>query len=429
MPDPIVDDLQTLDHQVEAAVVAKDLPFLESILAEDFRFVHGTGRVDSKAPWLDSLRTGRASSASRTVSELDVEPHGDTALTSGRISVVSSDGRPYSIRFARAYVRRDNRWRLVSHHTTLQMPAPPPPPVDFRLTDALAPTTVEQLATGFAFTEGPVWHPDGYLYFVDIRSTPSRLLRLKPGGEPEVVRADNHEGNGTTFDAQGNLVLCESGNRRVVRLLPDGTVAPIAVRFEGKRLNRPNDVVCASDGSLYFTDPGLRVPLGERELPSAVYRVAPDGALTMVAECEYPNGLAFSPDERTLYVANSRWTQYIHTLALAPDGTLQSRGVFADMSTSDPPGTVWNSGAPAPLGVPDGMKVDSEGRVYCTGTGGIWVFAPDGAKLGLIPIPEVPANLAFGGADLRTVYVTARTSVYSFRINVPGLPGHPWRGG
>jgi len=270
----------------------------------------------------------------------------------------------------------------------------------------------ERLATGFVFTEGPLWHPDGFYYFVDIRR--SNLHRLTPGKEPELVRANTGEGNGTTFDLQGRLVICEGGNRRVTRWSAGGQSEILMDRFEGKRLNRPNDVVCKSDGSIYFTDPGLRVPLAERELPSAgVYRIAPDGTTTLVADCEYPNGLAFSPDERVLYVANTRWTQYIHALELDAGGGLVRRRIFADMSSDETDG------------VPDGMKVDVEGRVFCTGPGGTWVFAPDGTRLGIIRTPEVPANLAFGGSDLRTLFFTARTSVYTLRMKVPGQP-HPW---
>jgi len=270
----------------------------------------------------------------------------------------------------------------------------------------------ERLATGFVFTEGPLWHPDGFYYFVDIRR--SNLHRLTPGKEPELVRANTGEGNGTTFDLQGRLVICEGGNRRVTRWSAGGPSEILMDRFEGKRLNRPNDVVCKSDGSIYFTDPGLRVPLAERELPSAgVYRIAPDETTTLVADCEYPNGLAFSPDERVLYVANTRWTQYIHALELDAGGGLVRRRIFADMSADETDG------------VPDGMKVDVEGRVFCTGPGGTWVFAPDGTRLGIIRTPEVPANLAFGGPDLRTLFFTARTSVYTLRMNVPGQP-HPW---
>ncbi len=270
----------------------------------------------------------------------------------------------------------------------------------------------ERLATGFGFTEGPLWHPDGFYYFVDIRR--NTLHRLIPGKEPEVVRADTGEGNGTTFDLQGRLILCEGGHRRLTRTSTDGRVEVLVDRFEGKRLNRPNDVVCKSDGSIYFTDPGLRVPLAERELASAgVYRLRPDGSLTLVADCEYPNGLAFSPDERVLYVANTRWAQYIHALELDDTGSLVRRRIFADMSSDETDG------------VPDGMKVDVEGRVYCTGPGGTWVFAPDGARLGIIRTPEVPANLAFGGPDLRTLFFTARTSIYTLRVKTPGRP-HPW---
>jgi gluconolactonase len=269
----------------------------------------------------------------------------------------------------------------------------------------------ERLATGFVFTEGPLWHPDGFYYFVDVRS--SVLYRIVPGRAPEVVREKTGGGNGTTFDLEGRLVICEGDNRRVARVAADGRVEALVDRFEGKRLNRPNDVVCKSDGSIYFTDPGLRVPLAERELPYAgVYRVMPDGVTSLVADFEYPNGLAFSPDERRLYVANTRWAQYIHVLDLDPSGKMIRRRIFADMSSDETDG------------VPDGMKVDVDGRVYCTGPGGTWVFAPDGARLGIIRTPEVPANLAFGGADLRTLFLTARTSVYTLRVKVPGQP-HP----
>jgi len=274
----------------------------------------------------------------------------------------------------------------------------------------------ERLATGFVFTEGPLWHPDGFYYFVDVRS--SVLYRIVPGRAPEVVREKTGGGNGTTFDLQGRLLICEGDNRRVARVAADGRAVEVLVdRFEGKRLNRPNDVVCKSDGSIYFTDPGLRVPLAERELPYAgVYRVMPDGVMSLVADFEYPNGLAFSPDERRLYVANTRWAQYIHVLDLDPSGKMIRRRIFADMSSDETDG------------VPDGMKVDVDGRVYCTGPGGTWVFAPDGARLGIIRTPEVPANLAFGGPDLRTLFLTARTSVYTLRVKVPGQPHPLFRG-
>jgi gluconolactonase len=286
------------------------------------------------------------------------------------------------------------------------------------MTDALAKLVepsqqAERLATGFGFTEGPLWHPDGFYYFVDIRA--NKLFRVVPGKPPEMVRENTGEGNGTTFDLQGRLVMCEGSHRRVTRRRVDGSIETLVERYDGKRLNRPNDVVCKSDGSLWFTDPGLRVPFTERELPYAgVYRITPDGVTTLMTDCEYPNGLAFSPDERTLYVANTRWSQYIHRFELDATGKVLRRSIFAEMASDDDKN-----------GVPDGMKVDVEGRLYCTGPGGTWVFTPDGKRLGIIQTPEVPANICFGGPDLRTLFLTARTSIYTLRVNVPGQP-HPW---
>jgi gluconolactonase len=267
-------------------------------------------------------------------------------------------------------------------------------------------TTAERPATGFVFTEGPLWHPDGYYYFADVRS--SVFYRLRLGQAPETVRTGTGEGNGTTFDLQGRLVICEGGNRRVTRWSDESHTEVVMDRYEGKRINRPNDVVCKSDGSIWFTDPGLRVPLADKELPhSGVYAVKPDGTSRLVAEFEYPNGLAFSPDERVLYIANTRHAQYIHAIELDSAGNMVRRRIFADMSSEETDG------------VPDGMKVDVEGRVYCTGPGGTWVFAPDGRRLGIIRTPEIPANLCFGGPDLKTLFFTARTSVYTLRGKHP----------
>jgi gluconolactonase len=279
------------------------------------------------------------------------------------------------------------------------------------LSDILETTSFEKAAGGFVFTEGPLWHPDGFFYFVDVRS--SVLYRIAPGQAHQEVRK-TVGGNGTTFDLQGRLILCEGDGRRVTRTALDGTVTTLIDRFEGKRLNRPNDVICASDGAILFTDPSLRVPFAEREVEhAAVYRMAPDGSVGMVAAFEYPNGLALSPDERTLYVANTRWTKYIHAIELNAAGEMVRRRIFADMSSD---GT---------NGVPDGMKVDAAGRVFCTGTGGVWVFEPDGTRIGNIETPEVCANIAFGGADLRTLLFTASTSVYTLRVKTPGQP-HPF---
>lgn len=155
-------------------------------------------------------------------------------------------------------------------------------------------TTADRPATGFVFTEGPLWHPDGFYYFADVRA--SMFYRLRLGQAAETVRTNTAEGNGTTFDLQGRLVICEGGNRRVARWSDDTHSEVLMDRYEGKRINRPNDVVCKSDGSIWFTDPGLRIALPDKELAhSGVYAVAPDGSSRLVAEFEYPNGLAFSP--------------------------------------------------------------------------------------------------------------------------------------
>src|SRR5690349_6233415 len=289
------------------------------------------------------------------------------------------------------------------------------------LPDVLETTEAERLATGFIFTEGPLWHPDGFWYFVDLRR--NHLHRIRPGQAAELVRK-TEEGNGTTFDLKGNLIQCEGGGRKVTRLLSDGKVEVVADRYNGGRFNRPNDVVCRSDGSIYFTDPDKRMPYSAREIPgpagvdnlwdgACVYRVMPDGKVSILAHCEYPNGLAFAPDEKTLYVANTRSSKYIHAIELDAAGNMARRSIFADMNEGEKPG------------IPDGLKVDSQGRVYCTGPGGIWVMAPDGRKLGIIEFPEQSVNFCFGGPDLRTLFCCAHTSVYTLRVKVPGNP-HPW---
>jgi gluconolactonase len=247
---------------------------------------------------------------------------------------------------------------------------------------------------------------------------------MTPGKAPEVVRDNTLGGNGTTFDLQGRLILCEGDGRIVTRMGADGKVETLVDRYRGGRFNRPNDVICHSSGTLYFTDPDKRRPYHEREIPgregidelwdgACVYRLAPDGALSQLALCEYPNGLALSPDERTLYVANTRSSKYIHAIDLDAAGSMVGRRIFADMNENLGPG------------LPDGLKVDSIGRVYCTGPGGIWVFAPDGKRIGIIRWPEQAVNFAFGGPDLRTMLCCAYTSVYTLRMKVPGNP-HPW---
>ena len=289
------------------------------------------------------------------------------------------------------------------------------------LPEVLETTEAERVATGFVFTEGPLWHPDDYWYFVDLR--PNRLHRIKLGQKPELVRI-TEGGNGTTFDLQGRLIVCEGDARRVTRTDASGKVEALADNYKGGRFSRPNDVVCHSNGSLYFTDPDKRRAYHEREIPgrdgddnlwdgAGVYRVATDGSISRLANCEYPNGLALSPDERTMYVANTRSSKYIHAIKLDAAGNMTGRSIFADMNDGTEPG------------IPDGLKVDSIGRVYCTGPGGIWVIAPDGKRVGIIKWPEQAVNFAFGGPDMRTLFCCAHTSVYTLRVKVPGNP-HPW---
>lgn len=295
--------------------------------------------------------------------------------------------------------------------------------MDEKLAEVVESPDIERLATGLTFTEGPLWHPDGYLLFTDFYNT-DRILRLVPGGEPEVVRDETGGANGLTFDLQGRLVMCEGIARQVTRMEADGTITTLANRWEGKRLCQVNDIVGRSDGSLYFTDPTENLDPAEREIEfNGVYRIAPDGSVRVVAtDFEFPNGLAFSPDESILYVSNTRPWMYIKAFDVRPDGTLVNGRIFADMGMDVPekPGDRPPGVTGSLTGVPDGVKVDVEGRVFCTGLGGHWVFDSDGNRLGVIPLPELPANCAWGGPDNRTMFITARTSVYSIRMKTPG---------
>jgi gluconolactonase len=291
---------------------------------------------------------------------------------------------------------------------------------------------------GDGMTEGAVWHPEGYLTFV--RHRMSEHYRWDPLAHKAVlIRQKTGRCTGAALDQQGRLVLCEGDNRRVTRIDPGpegdapaedwpGTPVVLADEWQGKRLNKPNDVIVRSDGSIYFTDPAARRSPGEREIGFAgVFRITPDGEVEVATdECEYPNGLAFSPDESILYVAITRKDEHcleevatgticrhrmMRAFDVAPDGTLSGNRIFADMSSPLP-------------GSPDGLKVDSDGRVYCTGAGGVWVFGADGTKLGIITVLG-PRNLAFGGADLSTLYIAAGESLYSIPTKVRGNPLPP----
>ena len=267
--------------------------------------------------------------------------------------------------------------------------------------------TVTEVARGLQFTEGPLWDPRGFFYFADVRA--SMLYKLTVGLSPHPVRS-TRGGSGLTFDGQGCLVQCEGAARRVTRWCPETERLDVIADFaEGHRLNRPNDVVCSEDGTIYFSDPDKMLPVKDREVEAGVWRLRPEGGIEQIVKCEFPNGLAFSPDERRMYVANTRFQKYLHAVDFHENGEVSRQSIFADMS--------HGVGA----GVPDGVKVDVEGNVYCTGPGGIWAFTPNGQHVATQPFPTTPANMAFGGQDMRTLLVCARESVYTVRMRVPGL--------
>ena len=265
----------------------------------------------------------------------------------------------------------------------------------------------ERIATSFLFTEGPVWC-DGVLRFSDIPG--DCIYQWHPDGHVSRWRHPSGNSNGLTRDRNGMVVACEHGNRRVSRSDAHGNPHTIVDRYNGKRLNSPNDVVVRSDGVIFFTDPPYGIDESQREQPlNGVYAVHPDGQMLLVGtDFDRPNGLAFSPDEKTLYIGDSR-RRHVRAFDVASDGTLSNSRTPFDMDHPQP-------------GSPDGMKVDQAGRLYVAGATGIWVFEPSGELIGIIAMPELPANLAWGDADLQTLYITARTSVYRIRTTTPGVP-------
>jgi gluconolactonase len=277
---------------------------------------------------------------------------------------------------------------------------------------------IHDLAEGFGGplgpAEGPLWWKEGaHLLFSDIHN--NRRMQYEPARGVTLVQEPTNRANGLTRDLQGRLIACEHDTRRVTRQEPDGSITVVANSFQGRRLNRPNDVVVKSDGCIYFTDPWTS-PAAPEEWDltfSGVYRVTPDlGTKTLlVDDFVLPNGLAFSPDETVLYINDTR-RGHIRAFELLPNGTLAKHTdrVFADLRGSEP-------------GVPDGMKVDVEGNVYCGGAGGIWIMDPSGKKLGRI-VHGAPAttNLAFGGDDWRTLYFTSRNHLGSVKVKIPGVP-------
>jgi gluconolactonase len=294
-----------------------------------------------------------------------------------------------------------------------------PPKRVFRL-EALSPkfwesigrgTPLITLASGFKFTEGPVWDRSGYLWVSDEKL--NKIFRVSPDGKKQAVIAIG-DPDGNTYDRRQRLIDCASVLRAIIRLSPDGkSYATLATRYRGKRLNGPNDVVLGPDNALYFTDPTGDSPPGEKqELPfQGVFRLDRGSHLRLLTkEVMQPNGLAFSPDGKKLYVDDDDPAQRnIRVFDVGPGGTLTNGRVFGK-----------EEGSPKD-GDPDGMKVDTQGDLYVVGPKGIWVWAPDGNHLGTIILPEQPANLAWGGKDYSTLYITATTSVYKLHTKVRGF--------
>jgi gluconolactonase len=269
--------------------------------------------------------------------------------------------------------------------------------------------TLEKVATGFGFTEGPVWDSSGFLYVSD--ETANKLFRVhvKDGSREEVIALGDPDGN--TYDQKGRLIDCASVLRAIIEVTQDGKYKILADKFEGKKFNSPNDVILGPDRALYFTDPTLDLPEGEKqEIPfQGVYRLDQNGGVHLLTkDLTQPNGLAFSPDGKHFYIDDSK-QKNIRVYDVAPDGQLTDGRIFGEE-----PGGKGE-------GVPDGMKVDVNGNLFVTGPKGIWVWDSAGDHLGTIIMPEQPANLTWGEADSGTLYIAATTSLYRLRTKTKGF--------
>jgi gluconolactonase len=263
----------------------------------------------------------------------------------------------------------------------------------------LAAGPVDTVADGFGFTEGPVWTDSEGLLFTDI---PNDVI-LRP--DKSIFRKPSGKANGLIIDEKGRLVACEHGNRQVSRTETDGTVTILAESFENKKLNSPNDAIALANGTVYFTDPPYGLEGREQELAfQGVYRIAPDGTLTCeVRDFVKPNGIGVSPDEKTLYVADTEG-QHIRAFTIGDDGALRGGVVLCDIP------------------YPDGMAIDETGNIWCTAADGVRAISPAGVLLETVDVPQPPANCAFGGADRKTLYITARSGLYSVKTTVAGMP-------
>jgi len=280
--------------------------------------------------------------------------------------------------------------------------------IDESFKAAVAPdAAVRRIAEGLKFTEGPVWMDEAKcLLFSDIPA--DTIYKWSEAEGLKVFRQPSHNANGNTTDPQGRLVTCEHGSRSVTRTEKDGKVVTIASAYKGKRLNSPNDVVVKKDGSVWFTDPPYGLPKGEKQEQDKnnVFRLDP-GAVepVLVAEdFDRPNGLCFSPDEKLLYIADSGKPRHVRRFRVKADNALEGGEVFVTISP----------------GGPDGIRCDRDGRLWSTAGDGVHVFSPQGKLLGKIRTPETPANCCFGGPDYKTLFITARTSVWAVPVLVPG---------
>ena len=284
---------------------------------------------------------------------------------------------------------------------------------DGRFHDLVDDLPLRRVGDGFGFPEGPVMLPEGFLVFSDIAN--DSIIRFSRPGRTGIHRQPSGGANGNTLDVQGRLVTCEAGRRRVTRTEHDGSVTTLADRYEGKRLNAPNDIVVKSDGAVYFTDP---VFLGEddemfrssyMELDfNGVFRISPQGGLSLLtSELRLCNGLAFSPDESILYVVNSE-DDSVYAFDVNSDGSISNMRRWLDMTAEMP-------------GVGDGMKIDVLGNAYVTGPGGVWVADSEGTPLGIIRTPVAATNMAFYGFDSKVLFITAPPAIFAVRLRVGGI--------
>lgn len=268
---------------------------------------------------------------------------------------------------------------------------------------------LERLATGFQFTEGPVWNAsEAYVLFSDIPD--DHIYKWSPDMGVTVFREQSGNSNGLTYDEKGRLLICEHGNRRLSCIEMNGAYTVLVDKFNRKRLNSPNDVTVRSDGLIYFTDPPYGIKPEEQELSfQGVFRLNPTNGdvMLLVDDFDHPNGLAFSPDEKTLYIAETP-RRHVRSFDVNPNGTLSNSRIFAEIHSKLP-------------GNPDGMKADVEGNLYVAAAGGIWVFSEEGEHLGTIKTPETPSNCAWTGKDWKSLFITARTSILRIKLKIPGV--------